>query len=367
MPRQQQEQLNHCSRGGGTERQQEQWSRVGGIPHQHQRSSHAFPPARQVRQQEPQQQPSRGIPTFGIGGIYDGGSNAVYFQEDSPPPPGAPMRAVCRCGRCGKHGHKFKHCAAPRRFEGNCGACGQYGHIWRNCALSSRGQPHLNVFTSSGECPVTDAHGADTIVISQQQQHHQPAVDLGGEDTPFQQSSDSMYYSNGVSGGGGGDGDALGTGVQQQMAVAGQQSFITVAHGSAGEDSADDGWNSGVARQQQLDLRHNGGVVETSGSPGGSSGGGEGDGSGPLSGTFFGGDGGAVYGGFFALQLFCSITPNPSSQMLSAISTVFANRRPGSTIFHNVSSGDCIYNRRQPRPWGRYLMRGDGKCMPVGF
>ena len=177
-----------------------------------------------------------------------------------------------------------------------------------------------------------------------------------------------MYYSNGVSGGGGGDGDALGTGVQQQMAVAGQQSFITVAHGSAGEDSADDGWNSGVARQQQqLDLRHNGGVVETSGSPGGSSGGGEGDGSGPLSGTFFGGDGGAVYGGFFALQLFCSITLNPSSQMLSAISTVFANRRPGSTIFHNVSSGDCIYNRRQPRPWGRYLMRGDGKCMPVGF
>ena len=212
-------------RGGGTPRQQQQqqWSRGGGIPHQHQRSSHAFPPARQARQQQQQQQPSRGIPTIGVGGIYDSGSNAVYFQKDLPPPPGAPTRAVYRCGRCGKHGYKSEHCAAPCRFEGICGACSQYGHIWRKCALSSHGQPHLNVFTSSGECPVTDAHGADTIVVHQQQQHHQPAVDLGGEDIPFQQSSDSMYYSsNGVSGGGGGDGEAIGTGVQQQMAVAGQ-------------------------------------------------------------------------------------------------------------------------------------------------
>ena len=45
MPRQQQQQ------------QQQQWSRGGGIPHQHQRSSHAFPPARQARPQQPQQQP----------------------------------------------------------------------------------------------------------------------------------------------------------------------------------------------------------------------------------------------------------------------------------------------------------------------
>ena len=107
---------------------------------------------------------------------------------------------------------------------------------------------------------------------------------------------------------------------------------------------------------------------------GGGCGGDRGDGSGPLSGTFFGGDGGAVYGGFFALQLVCSITRNPSSQMLSAISTLFANHRPSSTIFlgdtgaviHGVSSGDCVYNRPQPRPWERYLMLGDGKCMPVG-
>ena len=130
-----------------------------------------------------------------------------------------------------------------------------------------------------------------------------------------------------------------------------------------------------MVRQLQPDLRHDGGVVETSGAPGGGSGDDGGDGSGPPSGTVFGGDGGAVYGGFFALQLICSITHNPSSQMLSPISTLFANRRPGSTIvfgdtgavYHGVSSGDCVYNRRPPRPWERYLMLGDGKCMPVGF
>ena len=75
------------------------------------------------------------------------------------------------------------------------------------------------------------------------------------------------------------------------------------------------------------------------------------------------------------MQLVCSITPNPSSQMLSGISTLFANHHPGSTIFlgdaaaliHGVSSGDCVYNRRQPRLWKRCLMLGDAKCMPVGF
>ena len=78
-----------------------------------------------------------------------------------------------------------------------------------------------------------------------------------------------MYYSNGVSSGGGEDSDAIGTGVQQQMVVAGQQSFVTVAHGSDGESSDGDGWISGKAWKQQLDLRYNGGVVEASGAPGG--------------------------------------------------------------------------------------------------
>ena len=107
---------------------------------------------------------------------------------------------------------------------------------------------------------------------------------------------------------------------------------------------------------------------------GGSGGCGE-DGSGPLSGIFSGGDDGGAYGGFFTLQHLCSINANPSSQMLSAISSLFTNRRPGSTIFlgdtgaviHGVSSADCVYNRRKPRPWERYLMLGNGQCTPVGL
>ena len=256
IPRRQQQQ-QHWSRGGGMPRQpqqQQQWSRGGGIPHQ--RSSHNVPPARQARQP-----PSRGIPSIGVGGIYDCGSNAVYDQQDSPPPPGVPMCAVYRCDRCGKHGHKSEHCAAPRRFEGTCGACGQYGHMWRNCAISSR-QPHLNVFTSSGEYYVNDAHGADTIVIPQQ--HHQPVVDLGGEDIPFQQPSDTMHYSIGISGGGREDGDALGTDVP-----------------NGGGNNDEDDWNRGVTRQQQLHMQDNGGVVETSGAPRRGSGGDREDGSGP--------------------------------------------------------------------------------------
>ena len=96
MPRQQQQQ-QHWSRGGGMPRRQQQqqrWSRGGGIPHQHQRSSHAFPPARQARQQQPLQQPSR-IPTIGgdredrssplsetfFGG--DGGAIQEWFQSES--------------------------------------------------------------------------------------------------------------------------------------------------------------------------------------------------------------------------------------------------------------------------------------------
>ena len=84
MPRQQQQQ-QHWSRDGGMPRQQQQqqqWSRGGGILHQHQRS-HAFPPTRQARQQQPLQQPSRGIPT--IGGDGEDGSSPLsetFFGGD---------------------------------------------------------------------------------------------------------------------------------------------------------------------------------------------------------------------------------------------------------------------------------------------
>ena len=55
MPRQLQQPQQHWSRGGGMswqQQQQRQRSRGGGI-HQHQRSFHVFPPARQAQQQQP--------------------------------------------------------------------------------------------------------------------------------------------------------------------------------------------------------------------------------------------------------------------------------------------------------------------------
>ena len=175
--------------------------------------------------------------------------------------------------------------------------------------------------------------------------------------------------------GAGGDGDAIGTGVQQQIAVAGQQSFVTVAHGSGGEGNDNDGWNSGVARQQQLDLKHNGGVVETSGAPGGSSGGDDGDGSGPFSRNVFGGDGGAVYGGF--LRVAACLFHHPQPLLSDAVRNLQPFREPPPG-FYDLSWGHrCCHpwrlfrglrlQRRQPHSWERHLILGDCKCMPVGF
>ena len=65
---------NMVSRGVGMPRQQQQpqqyWSRDVGIPHQHQRRSHDFPPARQTRQPQPLQLPSRRIHTSGGDGEH---------------------------------------------------------------------------------------------------------------------------------------------------------------------------------------------------------------------------------------------------------------------------------------------------------
>ena len=86
MPRQQQQLQEHWSCGGGMPRQQQQqqqWSRGREVPYQHQRGSHAFTPARRAQQQQPLQQPSRGIPT--IGGDGENGSGPLsetFFGGD---------------------------------------------------------------------------------------------------------------------------------------------------------------------------------------------------------------------------------------------------------------------------------------------
>ena len=71
MPRQQQQPQQYWSRGGAMPQQQlHYWSRDGGIAHQHQRGSNAFPPARQARQPQPLQLPSRRIHTSGGDGEH---------------------------------------------------------------------------------------------------------------------------------------------------------------------------------------------------------------------------------------------------------------------------------------------------------
>ena len=71
MPRQQQQPQQYWSRGGAMPQQQlHYWSRDGGIAHQHQRRSNAFPPARQARQPQPLQLPLRRIHTSGGDGEH---------------------------------------------------------------------------------------------------------------------------------------------------------------------------------------------------------------------------------------------------------------------------------------------------------
>ena len=98
MPRQQQQPQQYWSRGGAMPQQQlHYWSRDGGIAHQHQRRSHAFPPARQARQPQPLQLPSRRIHTSGGDGEH--GRNplsppATKAVPDSSVFPAASSKAV---------------------------------------------------------------------------------------------------------------------------------------------------------------------------------------------------------------------------------------------------------------------------------
>eukprot|EP00752_Nemacystus_decipiens_P018503 g16589.t1 len=181
-------QQQQWSRGGGSPQQQQQWSRGGGAPQQQQwrppwnpsdfmtayRDWYTMYASWQKDWQQQQQQRSgppapHGPPTSprrsamsppppppppnshvrpprnssgkfnrGVGGIYDCGRNADYFQTESPPPPGKPMGWVHQCQRCGRLGHEAADCDAIRRFEGYCDICGDYGHSASRCRFRRR-------------------------------------------------------------------------------------------------------------------------------------------------------------------------------------------------------------------------------------
>ena len=91
MPRQLQQPQQHWSRGGGMswqQQQQQQRSRGGGI-HQHQRSFHVFPPARQTQQQQPLEKWRRSenmeMPIFSLSeGPQQSEPTAVAFAATAP-------------------------------------------------------------------------------------------------------------------------------------------------------------------------------------------------------------------------------------------------------------------------------------------
>ena len=136
--------------GNGGRQQVRQWAHGNGQIQQ-QRSPDLWQQQQPYQQGRPQQQqqqqqqqfrpqqrsphnPPPGHPTWGPGGKFDCGSNAAYFQKESPPPAGAPMGAVHVCPRCGRYGHTLDICVALPRFKGKCGVCGQYGHMRRHCS-----------------------------------------------------------------------------------------------------------------------------------------------------------------------------------------------------------------------------------------
>ena len=106
-------------RGGGRSSEsgrgiQQSWSRGGGNHHVN----------RHQQQQHPRSLSKPLTANFGLGGPFDGGTNAGGWpQEESPP---SPNGSVPHCERCGRKGHMARICRAPLRFEGTCGS-------WPHC------------------------------------------------------------------------------------------------------------------------------------------------------------------------------------------------------------------------------------------
>ena len=131
------------SNGSGSGLQQS-WSRGGGNHHIH----------RQQQQQHPRS-PSKPLTAkFGLGGPFDGGTNAGGWpQEESPP---SPDGSGPHCERCGRKGHVARICRAPSKFEGICDTCGQYDHRMRYC-IRNQPAPHARVVAAPVAPPAPSA------------------------------------------------------------------------------------------------------------------------------------------------------------------------------------------------------------------
>ena len=367
--------------GNGGRQQQRQWAQ-GNSQIQQQRSSGLWqqqrpyqqgrPQRQQQQQQQPLQQPYQqgrpqqqqqqfrpqrrpphnpppGHPTWGPGGQFDCGSNAAYFQKESPPPAGAPMGGVHVCPRCGRYGHTLDICVAPPRFEGNCATCGQYGHMRRHCftvTRASRPQQHANVVFGGG------AFSGDSCDGDSVSNGAVGGVDRRGDgttsdDTWVQQEDGAIYGFGGTVYGSGGNG---GYGMSAPPSQSYHQQDASTIFPWVSNDGAEFGGMGDSNGDEEKDA-------------------GDAGGGGLLSCTF----GGATRGDGMGPDRHCFTLQFNTALPLRHLSSLFPHAPPGSSIWvgdsgssvHGTGSDQFVYNKRLPRPEETYLHIGNGHRLKV--
>ena len=82
------------------------------------------------------QQPQRQQQQQHAGTCWVGNTARGWYQPESSPPPGASMRGVFKCERCGALEHKAASCRALNAFPWARRTCGEYGHMSRQCRIA---------------------------------------------------------------------------------------------------------------------------------------------------------------------------------------------------------------------------------------
>ena len=349
--------------GNGGRQQQRQWAQ-GNSQIQQQRSSGLWQQQRPYQQGRPQRQqqqqqfrpqrrpphnPPPGHPTWGPGGQFDCGSNAAYFQKESPPPAGAPMGGAHVCPRCGRYGHTLDICVAPPRFEGNCATCGQYGHMRRHCftvTRASRPQQHANVVFGGG------AFSGDSCDGDSVSNGAVGGVDRRGDgttsdDTWVQQEDGAIYGLGGTVYGSGGNG---GYGMSAPPSQSYHQQDASTIFPWVSNDGAEFGGMGDSNGDEEKDA-------------------GDAGGGGLLSCTF----GGATRGDGMGPDRHCFTLQFNTALPLRHLSSLFPHAPPGSSIWvgdsgssvHGTGSDQFVYNKRLPRPEETYLHIGNGHRLKV--
>ena len=330
---------------------QQSWSRGGGNHHAN----------RQQQQQHPRSLSKPLTANFGLGGPFDGGTNAGGWpQEESPP---SSHGSVPHCEQCGRKGHMARICRTPLRFEGTCGFCGQYGHRMRHC-IRNQPAPHAHVVAAPIDGGGNGSYGGG-------------AYGRGYGDGSYGGGAYGCGYGDGSYGGGAyGYGGSYGG--YSDGAYSGSSDHG--GHGGAGYEAVPVGQSPGgggvgydiPSRPPAApDRGYHRSVQQTSVGEDGAAfaaedGGHEDEGyfGGPLS-SVFGGPESSPGPTAYVLQL-----PTSESRFLPQVmSAVFASKRLGATTVigdsgasrHTFGDGTHVRNKRLPAAEEAYLIIGNGK------